>query len=113
MEDNKLEDNKLEDNKLEEYELILSRESLLYLSRHYRPEVAPDLVEGVRFCGKFQISKSQWGEAPLLLRRYEKQARRLCARARSFSRQLGVTFNQLQPAHYQSPCVCSGLPDRS
>lgn len=76
---------------------FVTGESLLYLGRHYRLEVVPDPIEGVCFCGKFQISEAQRGEAPLLLRRwYEEHAhRRLTTRARTFSRQLGVTFNQL------------------
>ena len=81
---------------------FVTGESLLYLGRHYRLEVISDSIDsdsiaGVRFCGKFQISESQRGEASLLLRRwYEEHAhRRLSARARTFSRQLGVAFNQL------------------
>ena len=76
---------------------FVSGESLLYLGRHYRLEVVDEPLEGVRFCGRFQISRDRRGDAPLLFRRwYEDHARRrLTARARAFARQLGVSFNRL------------------
>ena len=76
---------------------FVTGESLLYLGRHYRLEVGLGPSEGVRFHGKFEISECQREQAPALLRRwYEEHAmRRLTARAHAFSRQLGVTFNQL------------------
>jgi len=76
---------------------FVTGESLLYLGRHYRLEVVDEPLEGIRFCGKFQISASRREGASLLLRCwYEEHARRrLSARAHMFSRQLGVTFNRL------------------
>ena len=82
---------------------FVTGESLLYLGRHYRLEIQSESLEGVRFCGKFQISQSQRDQAPLLLRRwYEEHAlRRLTSRARAFSRLLGVTFNQLHVSDFK------------
>ena len=76
---------------------FVTGESLLYLGRHYRLEVVDEPLEGVRFCGKFQIARDRRGDAPALFRRwYEERARRrLSARARAFARRLGVSFNRL------------------
>lgn len=76
---------------------FVTGESLLYLGRHYRLEVLDEPLNGVRFCGKFQISRDAGSGAALLLRGwYEDRARqRLSIRARAFARQLGVSFNAL------------------
>lgn len=76
---------------------FVTGETLLYLGRHYRLEVVDEPLYGVRFCGKFQISRSQKAEAAGMFRRwYEDHARRrltICARV--YARQLGVSFNRL------------------
>lgn len=76
---------------------FVTGESLLYLGRHYRLEIVDESLVGVHFCGKFQISRRQRAEAAGMFRRwYEDHARRhLTARARTFARQLGVSFNRL------------------
>lgn len=76
---------------------FVTGESLLYLGRHYRLEVLDQPLNGVRFCGKFQISRDSGDSAALLLRCwYEDHARqRLTTRARTFARQLGVSYNEL------------------
>jgi predicted metal-dependent hydrolase len=76
---------------------FVTGETLLYSGRHYRLEVVDEPLDGVRFCGRFQISRSQCHRAgEMLCVWYESRAeQRLTARVRAFARQLGVAYNRL------------------
>lgn len=76
---------------------FVTGETIMYLGRYYRLQIADDDRPGVRFQNRFYISRQHQNQAGQLLRDwYMTRAReKLTPKIRSFAEALGVTYNQI------------------
>lgn len=76
---------------------FISGKSVSYLGKNYRLDVTEEQLEGIRFTGKFLISKDRLDEGPELLEAWykEKAKEKITPKVKQYAAQLGVEYNDI------------------
>lgn len=76
---------------------FISGKAVPYLGKSYRLDVVDESFKGIRFSGKFQISKANLDQGPEIVENWyrEKAKEKIPPQVERYARQLGVEYNKI------------------